>query len=451
MSRVVTLVLTFLCLAFGAYLISPFLNLRVAIAVLLLCLGCFLVSALFFRQSKWSSLNNLERVDSNFPHASGKAFTGTLLDATMSSMREGVIVVDHNMRVVTSNPAATKVFSGIAGNMEGKRLTDITRLPSILNAFGTALEQGEVAEVEVEMRERDRVTFDLRVAPLRLNEQAKTSGAIGVFFDITRLERLERVRQEFLSNVSHELRTPLTAILAFIETLQSGAINDPENNQKFLSIIGRNASRMHSLINDILELSAIEAGTVSIEPEPLNLKLMANDVISSLASRANTNGVGLINGVAAETEVFADPRRLEQMLTNLVDNAIKFTREGGSVTIGYEREEMDRITVIDTGEGIPPEHIKRIFERFYRVDRARSRELGGTGLGLAIVKHLARAHGGEVGVQSILGQGSTFTVELPRLFAEAGIELESSDKHRIDSPTMSVPTDMAVRQRMLRS
>jgi two-component system phosphate regulon sensor histidine kinase PhoR len=234
-----------------------------------------------------------------------------------------------------------------------------------------------------------------------------------VFFDVTRLERLERVRQEFLSNVSHELRTPLTAILAFVETLESGAIEDIENSQRFLAIIRRNANRMHTLIDDILQLSAIEAGNVPLRTEEIELYPLVNEVFASLAAAAKTRQIVLDNRVDQQAKVFADSRGLEQMLTNLIDNAIKFNRDGGRVSVTHKNGLRDRIRVEDTGEGIPAQHLPRLFERFYRVDRARSREVGGTGLGLAIVKHLARAHGGEVAVESKLGEGSTFAIELP--------------------------------------
>jgi two-component system phosphate regulon sensor histidine kinase PhoR len=247
-----------------------------------------------------------------------------------------------------------------------------------------------------------------------MGARAETRGAIGVFFDITQLERLERVRKEFLSNVSHELRTPLTAIIAFVETLEDGAIDEAENNRRFLSVIRKNATRMHNLIDDILELSAIEDGTVPVEPQRTRLRPVIEDVLTALASRAESHSVTLHNEVSADVLVYAEARRLEQMLTNLVDNAIKFNRKGGSVTIRHKAQDgRDFISVTDTGEGLAPEHVLRIFERFYRVDRARSRELGGTGLGLAIVKHLARAHGGEASVESRQGEGSTFTIELP--------------------------------------
>jgi two-component system phosphate regulon sensor histidine kinase PhoR len=254
----------------------------------------------------------------------------------------------------------------------------------------------------------------MRVVPLSVDtDKGITRAGIGVFFDITRLERLEQVRQEFLSNVSHELRTPLTSILAFVETLEEGAIDEAETNRRFLSVIRKNAERMHHLINDLLELSSIEAGTAQLKPEHVPLRALVDDITGALKVKADARAIRVCNRIGVDEVVRADRRRLEQMLTNLIDNAIKFNREGGSVIISFERGERDRIHVEDTGEGIPGEHIERVFERFYRVDRARSLEYGGTGLGLAIVKHLARAHNGEVTAHSKPNEGSTFTIELP--------------------------------------
>ena len=252
------------------------------------------------------------------------------------------------------------------------------------------------------------------VLPARLKQALLGLSALGVFFDITRTERLEVVRQEFLSNVSHELRTPLTAILAFVETLQNGALDDKESSERFLSIISKNASRMHGLIDDILELTAIEGGNVQLRVANVELKALVGEVIGSLASKAQQQGISLVNAVPLDVEVFADTRRFERMLTNLVDNGIKFGREGGTVTVRYETNGRDQIIVEDNGEGIPAQHLDRLFERFYRVDRARSRDMGGTGLGLAIVKHLALLHGGEVTVTSEIGKGTVFTVYLPK-------------------------------------
>jgi two-component system phosphate regulon sensor histidine kinase PhoR len=340
----------------------------------------------------------------------------SLFEGTLSGMREGLVVVDLDMRVVASNPSARRLFHSSFSNLNRQRLTQLTRNPAIYGAFLDALQGKERSGVKVETFGQDRRIFDLRVVPLNNNETGKAEGAIGVFFDITRLEKLERVRQEFLSNVSHELRTPLTSIMAFIETLESGEANH-EDTQRFLEIIRKNAARVNHLIDDILELSAIEAGTVRVTPESVPLGELVEDVFGSLTTKANSQSIELINNVDSEARVHADVSRLEQMLTNLVDNAIKFNREGGKVVVSYEDGERSRIRVEDTGEGIPTQHIERLFERFYRVDRARSREMGGTGLGLAIVKHLARAHGGEVTVESRLGEGSVFVIELPPVAA----------------------------------
>ena len=378
---------------------------------------------------------------------------GKLFEATMNGMREGLLVVDKDMRVVASNTAAHRLFNLSRGNLNAQRLTELTRNPAIYSAFLDALKGIERSGVKIETHGPERLVFDLRVVPLSSSNGKRArgaldnkgaegaEGALGVFIDVTRIERLEHVRQEFLSNVSHELRTPLTAILAFVETLETTALDDRESSQRFLSIIRKNASRMHDLIDDILELSAIEAGNVQVKPDQVELNPLVNDVISSLATKARS--VTIANAVARDAIVHADARRLEQMLTNLVENAVKFNRENGTVTIKFESgaragpraqpgadtlvraEEMganeiasegrDKIIVEDSGEGIPAQHLERLFERFYRVDRARSREMGGTGLGLAIVKHLARAHGGEVTVTSELGRGSIFTIELPAI------------------------------------
>ena len=334
-----------------------------------------------------------------------------LFDVALDEMREGLLVIDMDMRVVASNKAARDVLSE-TGPIEARRLTELTRNPAIYDAFLDALKGQHRDGVKVETYNNGRRVFDLRVVPFHAS--GSIAGAVGVLFDVTRLDRLEIVRQEFLANVSHELRTPLTSILASAETLETGAVENAENSRRFLSIIQKNATRMERLIHDLLELGAIESGSVSVNPETVQLKSLVDDVMSTLAMAASERTVALRNLVPTNAQVTADPHRLVQMLTNLIDNAIKFNREGGTVTIEHERNGFDRISVTDTGEGIPPQHLDRLFERFYRVDRARSRDLGGTGLGLAIVKHLAKAHGGEVSVRSRIGEGTQFTIELPR-------------------------------------
>jgi two-component system phosphate regulon sensor histidine kinase PhoR len=350
--------------------------------------------------------------------AAGEVHAAALLEVTMDSMREAVVIIDNTMRVVALNNSARAAFrQGGADALSPRRLSDLTRNPAIYSAFAAAVARGERAEVKVEADGRDeRRVYDLHVAPLRQREVVYGSdvrGAVGVFFDITRLERLERVRQEFLSNVSHELRTPLTSIITSAETLHDSALEDEQDARRFVQIIARNAGRMRSLIEDIMELSAIESGALRLEVHEARLHQLVRETFNALASKAEGCGVALVNEVAPDVVVRADARRLEQMLLNLVENAIKFSRRGGAIWVRHERGTRDLVSVEDTGEGIPAEHLTRIFERFYRVDRARSRELGGTGLGLAIVKHLARAHGGEVSVRSTPNKGTTFTVELP--------------------------------------
>ncbi len=334
-------------------------------------------------------------------------FLQKILDAT----RECVLVVNADLRIANWNAPAERAFARPSLGLAGRRLSEVIRDLDLHQAFRRALVSGEPSDVRLEIVGAEQRKFDVHVAPIELDGEPQ---AIGFFYDTTQIERLESVRQEFLSNISHELRTPLTSILAFVETLEDGAIEDQENNRRFLGVIRRNAERMHSLIADILELSLIESGKVAIEKRPVKLAGLTDEVFTNLSARATDRAVTLLNDVSTDTVLAADPVRLEQMLINLVDNAIKFNRRGGSVTVGLEKSNGKFIvSVVDTGEGILPEHLQRIFERFYRVDRARSREIGGTGLGLAIVKHLARLHGGEVSVRSTLSQGTTFSIELP--------------------------------------
>jgi two-component system phosphate regulon sensor histidine kinase PhoR len=376
----------------------------------------FVIGWLLGRRYKRISLTPADRENSlgNPSHLSAK-----FVESALNEMREGFLVIDSDMRVVASNRAARNLFSDLNDVINSRRLTELTRNPAVYEAFLDGVRGKERTGVKIETYGHERRTLDLRVVPLRSSNGLRTSGAVGVFFDVTRLERLETIRQEFLSNVSHELRTPLTSIRALAETLESGAIEDNLNNRRFLSIIQKNADRMHRLIDDILELSAIEAGNVKVNTEVVQLYPLVEEVITSLSSSAAARDIKINHLIDVKTQVFADPHRLLQMLTNLVDNAIKFNREGGTVVVSIESDSTDRISVEDTGEGIPALHLDRLFERFYRVDRARSRELGGTGLGLAIVKHLALAHGGEVTVQSRFGEGSRFTIELPRTVENA--------------------------------
>jgi two-component system phosphate regulon sensor histidine kinase PhoR len=334
-----------------------------------------------------------------------------VLNKILETMRESVIVVGEDTRILSSNQAAYNAFARKNGALEDKRLSEVIRDLSLHEAFRKALEENVPSDIELEIPSLENRRYDAHVAPILL-ENGRS--AIGVFYDITQIEHLERVRQEFLSNISHELRTPLTSILAFVETLEDGAIKDEENNQRFLSVIRKNAQRMHRLIDDILELSTIESGKIRLEIKKLNLAALIEEVFTNLSGKAAERRIILTNEIPEDAFVFADAVRLEQMLTNLIDNAIKFNSDAGKVSVKHTQiDTKDVISVSDTGEGISGEHLQRIFERFYRTDRARSREIGGTGLGLAIVKHLARLHEGEVSVASTIGKGTTFSLELP--------------------------------------
>lgn len=350
-----------------------------------------------------------------FPTSNQKAIPRTashkILQGILDTSRESVLVVDESMRIAASNAAADAAFARYNGPLERKRLSEVIRNLSLHESFRKSIADHAPCDIRMEIAGKEKRNYDIHIAPIELDS---VRHAIGVFYDVTQIERLEKVRQEFLSNISHELRTPLTSIMAFVETLEDGAIDDKENNRRFLGVIRRNAERMHDLIADILELSLIESGNVTIEKKQVKLSHLVDEVFASLSSKAAMRDIALQNDVKADMRVLADPIRLEQMLTNLVDNAIKFNRPSGSVDVACIRgEEKNLISVSDTGEGIMTEHLHRIFERLYRADRGRTRDVGGTGLGLAIVKHLARLHGGEVTVTSTLSRGSTFTIELP--------------------------------------
>ncbi len=335
-----------------------------------------------------------------------------VLDKILETMRESALIVGTDTRIIASNRAAYNAFARKNGALENKRLSEVVRDLHLHEAFRKALQEDLISDIDLEVP-LEKKKYDVHIAPIEIN---KAKCAIGIFYDVTQIELLEKVRQEFLSNVSHELRTPLTSILAFVETLEDGAIKDEENNQRFLGVIRRNAQRMHRLIDDILELSIIESGKISLDSRQINLHHLIEEIFTNLSGKARRHRISLVNEIGKDVSVFADATRLEQMLTNLIDNAVKFNSEKGSVYVSFkQRDGRDDISITDTGEGISAEHLSRIFERFYRTDRARSREIGGTGLGLAIVKHLARLHGGEVSVNSVFGRGSTFSIELPQI------------------------------------
>ncbi|MCS6806327.1 MAG: ATP-binding protein [Acidobacteriota bacterium] len=332
-----------------------------------------------------------------------------LLSSLILRTDDGIIVVDRHLRIVLANRAAAALWGRAETGLEGSRLADLVRDKQVYDGFCNAIEQQQPFQGRFERAEgHDRQVFELHITPL------DNQHAAGVFLNITRVEQLERVRQEFLTNVSHELRTPLTSIMAYVETLLDGALDDPEHRVEFLRVIERHARRLHSLIDDISDLSAIESGEIRLEMTEVNLRSIVAEVVQTLQPRAQRNDVHLVNEVPFELVVKADHKRFEQILINLIDNAIKFNRPGGSVYIHAQRcDDQIIISVKDTGIGIPAADLPRIFERFYRVDKARSVEAGGTGLGLAIVKHLVKVQGGRINIESKPDEGTCVSLTWP--------------------------------------
>ena len=337
------------------------------------------------------------------------------LEATLDSMVEGLVVVDPRGRIVLANRAAEALF-GFSRMMVGGTLLETLRHHEVAALAARVGAEGAVIEQEVRI-ERPTVRV-LQISAVGLRDPSGgAAGAVLVFHDVTRLRELEAVRQDFVANVSHELRTPLSLIKSTAETLLDGAKDDPAVATRFLEIIDKHANRLTLLIDDLLLLARLDAGRVEMTFEAWPLREAAQDSLDDFGIMARARGVTLENAVPAGLVARADPERLRQVLSNLIDNAIKYGRPEGRVTIGGRPLDENRVelTVRDDGPGIPPEAKERVFERFYRVDKARAREQGGTGLGLAIVKNVMQAHGGEVRVESAPGVGTTFFLTLPTM------------------------------------
>jgi two-component system phosphate regulon sensor histidine kinase PhoR len=337
----------------------------------------------------------------------------SLLSSVIGGMREGLLLVDQDRRVRLANEALSRVLD-LDFEPRGHLIEEVVRHPSVVNDIDAAMRDGrEIVESVVSLPGSDRV-FELHVARLDPRRTSGGTEVLALFVDITRLDRLEKVRREFVANVSHELRTPLTSIKAFVENLMDGGLDDAGNAQKFLQIVNRHADHMGELIEDLTDLSLIETGSVMLELRRVDATEVAREVVEQLKPLAAKRDVDVRIALTSPLPVTSDRRRLEQMLTNLVSNAIKFNREGGRVVLdGTASADSTTIVVEDTGIGIPAASQEKVFERFYQVSRDRSRAVGGTGLGLSIVKHLMRLHGGRVHLRSELGRGSKITLEFP--------------------------------------
>lgn len=334
-----------------------------------------------------------------------------LFEAVLGTMIDGVVVVDATLKLLYVNRAARSLLDLGERPVTGRLISEVSRSAPLQDLIETALRTGAHQRTELQLI-RQKLTLAVSAASLNLDP---TPGCLVVLHDVTELRRLERMRREFVSNVSHELKTPLTSIQAYADTLISGGLEDQANNRTFVERILEQAERLQTLILDLLRLARIESDDVAFEIRAVDVGEVISECVEDRTDLAASKGLSLVMEPPPTTVLAnAESEGLRTILSNLIDNGLNYTPAGGRVAVAWSIENGQvRIAVTDTGVGIPKEHQHRVFERFYRVDRARSRELGGTGLGLSIVKHLAQAFGGRVELESEQGRGSTFTVWLP--------------------------------------
>jgi len=337
----------------------------------------------------------------------------TQLGAMLSSLFEGIVALDHQGRVLFLNPAAEQLFAVRSADVRDRPFLEVLRQSPLNEVLTQTLSTHQPVHKEIALHTPSERVISVNSLPVNYGE-AQT-GVLAALHDITALRKLENVRREFVANVSHELKTPLTSIKGYAETLLEGALEDPKHNRAFIQTIHEHANNLARLIDDVLDLSTIEAQRVMYRFEAVDFKEVTERIIKALEPMARTKKVTLINDLPPGLpKVRADREKLAQIIMNLIDNAIKFNKAGGEVRVTGERKEGQmHFAVSDTGRGIPPEDLPRIFERFYRGNKDRSHEIPGTGLGLAIVKHLIEAHQGTVFAQSVPGQGSVFRFTLP--------------------------------------
>lgn len=335
------------------------------------------------------------------------------LRTIFQSMVEGIVVVDKRTAVLTVNQTVEKIFGFAANEVQNRLFLEVIPNTDLADIVMRVLNEGKYAFQELVLLWPIDKVLQVNGAPIF--EDGRVSGCLLVIHDITELRKLEKIRSDFVANVSHELKTPLTSIKGFVETLLDGAVEDTSHAREFLQIIQEHTNRLNNLINDLLDLSYLESREVGIDKKEICLRELVDRVVVGFGAQMKRKGVNASVDIPDGLNVSADPGKMEQVFTNLIDNAIKFNKPNGTVYIEYRDEgPRAKITVIDTGTGIPAKDLPRIFERFYRVDKARSRELGGTGLGLAIVKHIVELHGGIAGVESTEGLGSKFWFTLPK-------------------------------------
>ena len=334
------------------------------------------------------------------------------LAAILNSASEGILVTGLDGRTVLANDPLLAMFS-VASWAQGCSLVEIVGNSRVQDAVRTTIDSGGPSAFEITVSGPPERHLDVQVAPVL--QDGSCQGTVTVFYDITRLRQLERVRSDFVANVSHELRTPLTAIKGCAETLADSALDDRAAASRFVDVIGNHADRLSNLLNDLLDLSRLESDKLVLDAEPIPLPELVGTATDAVGEIAADKGITIATAVDGSLESVGDRQLIEQALINLLDNAVKYTPADGEVRVTARpaQDSLILVEVADTGIGIPADSIDRVFERFYRVDAGRSREMGGTGLGLAIVRHIIEAHGQRVFVDSTLGRGSTFGFTLP--------------------------------------
>jgi len=334
--------------------------------------------------------------------------------ALFNSMIEGVLLLDPAGKIRLANQALERLL-GVTADIRGRTVLEAFRLHELQELVNRVLVEGQVLGHELNLPSLDQRCLQVNATTF-LDREGRQQGIIVVFHDLTRLKQLENTRQEFVANVSHELRTPLSLIKGYVETLIDGAKDNPEVSLRFLQTIDKHADRLTYLIEDLLTISRLESGQITLNLQTTDLRPVIQRALDELLNRAREKTVTLVNKVPEGQAVRVDADRVHQVLFNLVDNAIKYGRQDVHVEVSSRAvdEKFVELSVTDNGPGIPAEHLERIFERFYRVDKARSREQGGTGLGLAIVKHIVQSHGGEVWATSGEGRGTTFFFTVTR-------------------------------------
>jgi two-component system phosphate regulon sensor histidine kinase PhoR len=336
------------------------------------------------------------------------------LEAVLLSMFDGVMVLDKKGKIVLVNRALKNIFR-IEKDLAGKSAIEALRNVEVQEITEDVLSGGRQSLArEIEVLVPDEKILVVHAAQIRRSEQVE--GAVLVFHDISGIRKLENIRKDFVANVSHELRTPVSNIKGYTETLLEGAISDEKNAGQFLKIINEDSERLETLISDLLDLARLESGKLALDIGECDTRAFVENCIKEMTSKAETKNVQISPAIEKDIKhMKADPMRLAQCMRNLIDNAVKYTHRGDTIKVSAENDDgFIRISVRDNGPGIGEEHLPRIFERFYRVDKARSRELGGTGLGLSIVKHIVTEHGGTVTVRSVPGNGSEFSFTIPR-------------------------------------